>query len=137
MKNKEALEYILNLFNENNLSNLEYEDSNFKIKLGKEVTVEKPIINNVSQPVEQVEEVVEYKEEVLSPIVGTFYTSPAEGASPFVSLGDAVKKGQVLCIVEAMKVMNEIVAPCDGVISEILVSNAEGVEFNQPLFRLK
>ncbi len=72
--------------------------------------------------------------EIRSPIVGTFYRAPSPGAPPFVEKGDRVKKGQVLCIVEAMKVMNEIESDVDGTVVDILVENAEPVEFNQVLF---
>lgn len=71
---------------------------------------------------------------VKSPLVGVFYTSPSEDGAPFVCIGDAVKKGQTLAIVEAMKLMNDIESDYDGVISEILVSNGEAVEYGQPLF---
>jgi len=74
--------------------------------------------------------------EVKSPIVGTFYESPAPGAPSFVQIGDQVEVGQVLCIVEAMKLMNEIEAEADGKIEEILVKNGEHVEYGQHLFRL-
>ncbi|HMR07373.1 MAG TPA: acetyl-CoA carboxylase biotin carboxyl carrier protein [Polyangiaceae bacterium] len=74
---------------------------------------------------------------VTSPFVGTFYLAPAPDAEPFVTVGATVKKGQVLCIVEAMKLMNEIEADHAGVIDEILVENAESVEFGQKLFRLR
>lgn len=71
---------------------------------------------------------------VRSPIVGTFYRAPSPGADPFVEVGDFVQKGQVLCIVEAMKVMNEIESPVDGKIVDILVQNGEPVEYGQVLF---
>ena len=74
---------------------------------------------------------------VKSPIVGLFYAAPAENAQPYVSLGETVKKGQVLCSVEAMKLMNEISAEEDGVISEICVSNGQMVEYGTELFRIK
>ena len=73
---------------------------------------------------------------IKSPLVGTFYAAPAADAKPFVKIGDRVKKGQVLAIVEAMKMMNEIESDCDGVISEILVKNGSPVEYGQPLFRI-
>lgn len=71
---------------------------------------------------------------VRSPIVGTFYRAPAPGADPFVEVGDFVEKGQVLCIVEAMKVMNELESPVAGKIVDILVQNGEPVEYGQVLF---
>ena len=74
---------------------------------------------------------------VESPLVGTFYSAPAEDAESFVKEGDTVKKGQVLGIIEAMKLMNEIESEYDGVIEAILVNNEEVVEYGQPLFRIK
>src|SRR5690242_15036004 len=74
---------------------------------------------------------------VTSPFVGTFYRSPSPDSPPFVDVGTVVKKGQVLCIVEAMKLMNEIEAEVAGNVAEILVQNATPVEFGQPLFRIE
>ena len=71
---------------------------------------------------------------VKSPLVGTFYAAPAEDAEPFVKVGDSVKEGQVLAIVEAMKLMNEIESDFTGTVTEILVENGQAVEFGQPLF---
>ena len=71
---------------------------------------------------------------VKSPLVGTFYAAPAEDAAPFVKVGDSVKEGQVLAIVEAMKLMNEIESDFSGTVTEILVENGQAVEFGQPLF---
>lgn len=74
---------------------------------------------------------------VRSPIVGLFYAAPAENADPYVSLGDRVQKGQTLCIVEAMKLMNELSAECDGIIDKICVTNGQMVEYGTELFRIK
>jgi acetyl-CoA carboxylase biotin carboxyl carrier protein len=74
---------------------------------------------------------------VKSPIVGVFYAAPAENADPYVSIGDNVAKGQTLCVVEAMKLMNEIAAEEDGVISEICVANGQVVEYGTELFRIR
>ena len=73
---------------------------------------------------------------VKSPLVGTFYAAPSEDADPFVSVGDQVKKGQTLAIVEAMKLMNEIESDFDGKVAEIYVQNGQAVEYGQPLFRI-
>ena len=73
---------------------------------------------------------------VKSPLVGTFYAAPAEDADPFVSVGDQVKKGQTLAIVEAMKLMNEIESDFDGKVAEVYVENGQAVEYGQPLFRI-
>jgi len=74
---------------------------------------------------------------VKSPIVGTFYRAAAPDAKPFASPGDRVSKGQILCIVEAMKLMNEIESDCDGEILEALVANGQPVEYGEPLFRIR
>lgn len=73
---------------------------------------------------------------IKSPLVGTFYAAPSEDAEAFVSVGDAVKKGQTLAIVEAMKLMNEIESDFDGKVAEIYVENGQAVEYGQPLFRI-
>ncbi|MBK0347598.1 acetyl-CoA carboxylase biotin carboxyl carrier protein [Aerococcaceae bacterium zg-ZJ1578] len=86
----------------------------------------------ISSPVES----VDAGEAVLSPLVGIAYLQPKPDAETFVKIGDTVKKGQVLCIVEAMKLMNDIVSPFDGIVSEILIENETVVEFNQPLFKI-
>ena len=75
-------------------------------------------------------------QEILSPMPGTFYAAPSPDAEVFVKEGVAVKKGDTLCIIEAMKIMNEIEAEQSGVISEILIKNGEPVEYNQPLFKI-
>lgn len=84
----------------------------------------------------EAEEPVKAGKIVESPLVGTFYAAPAEDAAPFVAVGDTVKKGQTLAIVEAMKLMNEIESEFDGTIAEILVENGQPVEYGQPLFRI-
>ena len=71
---------------------------------------------------------------IKSPMVGTYYAASAPGAAPYVTVGASVKKGQTLCIIEAMKLLNEIEAECDGVVKQILVDNAEPVEYGQVLF---
>ena len=75
--------------------------------------------------------------EIKSPMVGTFYRRPAPDAEPYVEVGDTISPGKVLCIIEAMKLMNEIEAEINGKIVEILTENAQPVEYNQPLFRVQ
>ncbi len=75
--------------------------------------------------------------DITSPMVGTFYRAPAPNAAPFVEIGDVVKKGQTLCIIEAMKLMNEIESDADGVVTEILVENGKPVEYGQRLFTIQ
>lgn len=74
---------------------------------------------------------------VLAPTVGVFYSAPGPDARPFVEVGDQVKKGDTLCIIEAMKLMNEIESEFDGVVEAVLVKNEEVVEYGQPLFRIR
>ena len=74
--------------------------------------------------------------EVKSPMVGTFYGAPEPGAKPYLTPGDRISKGQILCIIEAMKIMNEIESEFDGVVKEILAENAHPVEYGQVLFRI-
>ena len=74
---------------------------------------------------------------VTAPLVGTFYAAPAPDQAPFVAVGDRVKKGQTVCLIEAMKMMSEVPAPCDCVIEEILKDSGELVSFGEPLIRYK
>ena len=141
------------------LTSFQYEEKGMKIKLGKEIQSAVPVVNVAGADVQNIQStaVVQTQEVqspaaqkadegsvktggklVLSPLVGTFYAAPAEDAEPFVAkVGDTVSKGQVLGIVEAMKLMNEIESEYDGVIEEVLVENGKPVEYNQPLFRLR
>lgn len=138
------------------LTNFEYTEGNIRIAMSCPQPEEKivvPASNLVLQeaagagantvettvPVQQPEQIVEEKggNVVKSPLVGTFYAAPSEDAQPFVKVGDTVKKGQTLAIVEAMKLMNEIESEFDGVVTEILVENEDNVEYGQPLFRIQ
>ena len=74
--------------------------------------------------------------EVKSPMVGTYYSAPEPGAKPYLSVGERISKGQILCIIEAMKIMNEIESEFDGVVTEILAQNSHPVEYGQVLFRI-
>jgi len=100
----------------------------------KEVKVENFKTEKLLPPAEDVETPEEKLHVIKSPLVGTFYRSPAPGAPPFVEEGDIVSPGQVLCIIEALKVMNEIESDVRGKIVKILVENGQPVEYGQPLF---
>lgn len=124
------------------LTKFKYEENDVKIAMEKECA---SVVTVAEQP-QIIREIPEVDDEVTvepegnvmkSPLVGVFYTSPAEGEEPFVSVGDTVKKGQTLAIVEAMKLMNEIESDFDGVIDAVLVENGQAVEYGQPLFRIK
>lgn len=131
------------------LTNFQYEEKGLKLKLSKgqdkvQVVTEIPQAQTAQATQIQTESIqsevkVSVPEEkiIRSPLVGTFNAAPSEDAESFVSVGDTVKKGQTLAIVEAMKLMNEIESEYDGVIEEILVENGQPVEYDQPLFRLK
>ena len=98
------------------------------------------VSNDVKQSVKNVENLVEQAEEynvIKSPMVGTFYSRPAPNKDAFAKTGDTVKKGQVICIVEAMKLMNEIESEFDGEIAEICVKDGDVVEYGTPLFKIK
>lgn len=126
------------------IDEFQYEENGVKLSLskGKGSTVVKEYVNE-NYSASKVEDTVMVEtidcdtKTVKSPLVGTVYMAPAEGEEPFVSVGDSVKKGQVLAIVEAMKLMNEIESEYDGVIKEICVNNEEAVEFGQTLFVLE
>ncbi len=98
----------------------------------------KVLDSNVSAATDTPEtEVPEASIEIKSPMPGTYYGSPSPDASPFVKIGDRVNEGDSLCIVEAMKIMNEIESSVSGVVTEVLVENGKPVEYNQPLFRIE
>jgi len=144
------LKQVIELFSKSNIDNLELEREGLNLRLGKKrpktVTVagaEGAPVAAAVMPQPPAESPAEAEEEdagliyVTSPIVGTFYRSPSPNSPPFVEPGDRVHQGQTLCIVEAMKLMNEIQADQAGEVVKILVENGEGVEFGQNLFALK
>lgn len=93
--------------------------------------------NSETETGEQKKEMTAEGEKLRSPIVGTFYRSASPDSDPFVEVGDRIEKGDTICIVEAMKIMNEIEAEFSGIVQEILVENSQPVEYNQPLFIIK
>ena len=98
------------------------------------------ITNNVNQSSKSIDDVIQHEQkynEIKSPMVGTFYSKSSPKAEPFVKVGDKVKKGQVVCIVEAMKLMNEIEAECDGEIVEVCKNDEDMVEYGTVLFKIK
>ena len=128
------------LMKEFGLTGLEIVEDKRKIRLERTVSVSiKENISSAPAPEPAAQADVQNKDyiSVKSPIVGVFYAAPAENAAPYVVVGDSVKKGQTLCIIEAMKLMNEITAEEDGVISEVCVTNGQVVEYGTELFRIK
>lgn len=127
------------------LTGFRYEENGVKIDMSKkkeklQVIQSEPELIFAGKTVSSMDETVKEEntegEVVTSPLVGTYYEAPAEDAEAFVKVGDRVKKGQTLAIIEAMKLMNEIESEYDGVIKEIMVKNGQPVEYGQPLFRI-
>ena len=140
--NIKEIKEMINLMNENGLTEFELEKQGLKIRLkkGPEGRIESAIEQVAPSPPQQViagEPGLLKKAktaEIKSPMVGTFYKSPSPDAPPFVSVGDHVGIDQVVCIIEAMKLMNEIKSEVKGKIVAVLIENAEPVEFGQALF---
>ena len=141
---------IVELMNEHDLTHfhLETEDFNLKLKKGPDIGAIKGLIGSlapaaapVAVPAASGGEAAQPPEpdgfEVKSPMVGTFYAKPSPEAEPFVKVGDTVSEGQALCIIEAMKVMNEIKAERAGTITAVLAEDGAPVQFGDPLFRMK
>jgi len=142
------LRALLKTLADGDVSEFEFEDKQTRIKLARGAVVGAPVVVSApavatpaatapavdasAAPAEDSGMVI-----VTSPFVGTFYRAPSPEAPSFVEAGSTVREGQTLCIVEAMKLMNEIEADCSGLIDEILVENGKPVEFGQPLFRVK
>lgn len=126
---------------EKDLSELEYETPKQRIRIGRQssavaVAVSPAQLGGQPAPPAAPAPVDDSAIYIESPMVGTFYVAPAPDAPPFIEIGDPVKKGKTVCIVEAMKLMNEIEAEVDGIVAERLVENGQGVEFGQRLFKI-
>ena len=141
------IQELIDLLRRNNLTELEFERQGIRIRVRHELGA-RPLVTSAQesvqtppqQPLHSVSATASVSDAntgfvtVTSPIVGTFYRSPSPDADPYVEEGDAVKKGQVLCVVEAMKLMNEIESEVDGRLVKILVENTKSVEYGQALF---
>ncbi len=133
------IQAIIKDFEKSNVRTLEIEIDGVKVKLSKnkhdEIVMPKPIEH------EQTKDKVTTKEKgegqtINAPLVGTFYSASTPNGEPFVTVGQTVKKGDVVCIIEAMKIMNEITAHCDGKIDDIFVKDKDVVSFDQPLMKV-
>lgn len=143
----ESLLTLIEKVSASNLDTFDYDDGSMKLtmkKKKKEVVVaaapaaELPgTVQMQELPAAEEPESDPEAKQVKAPLVGTFYNASSPESEPFVSVGDTVKKGQVLGIIEAMKLMNEIESEYDGVVEEILVENEQMVEYGQPLFLIK
>ncbi len=120
---------------------LEKKDGKVRFKRGNIQQASVDIIQTgLPSPVEGIERKVEKEDNlktITSPMVGTFYRAPSPETDPFTEVGDIINKGQVLCIIEAMKLMNEIESECNGKIVSIVVDNGQPVEYGEPLFLIK
>ena len=131
------IKQIMSEFDQSNVTKMKVEIDDLKIELEKESEKVEYV-----KPVEKEKEVIEDKQikqeqatgtAVKSPIVGVFYSASSPESGPYVTVGKNVKKGDIVCIIEAMKVMNETKAPCDGTVTSILVENEALVEYDQAL----
>jgi len=140
-----SIQALIDLLKHNNLAELELEREGFRIRLKRETVLTPPPSAKSESAAIAPDSLAEHHAEspapdvagmvtMTSPIVGTFYRSPSPEADPYVEEGDFVNKGQVLCIVEAMKLMNEIESEVDGRVVKILVESTKPVEYGQPLF---
>lgn len=150
---------LLNLISESGVNEVYIEEGDFKIKVKKQSDTVQHVVQSASpqtvpivevapsapvshaQPTKQTTESAAPVSKstgttIKSPIVGTYYAAPSPDAKPFISVGDTVSKGDTLCIIEAMKIMNEIESEHSGTITKILVKNGQPVEYDQPLFEI-
>ena len=144
MMELEDLKEIIELLKETDITELQVEKDGTKVKIKREkymqsieIPAHRPSVVSVQETM--VRDVVADEAEqrlitITSPIVGTFYRSPSPEAASFIEIGQKVKKGQVLCLIEAMKLMNEIECEVDGTVVKALVENGQAVEYGEPLF---
>ncbi len=137
----EDLKGLIELLKETDITELQIEKNGSKVKIKREkllssIEMSKPIVAQ-EKPSSEISEETQRLITVTSPIVGTFYRASSPEAEPFVQAGSRVKKGQVLCIIEAMKLMNEIECEAEGVVVRALVENGQSVEYGEPLFLIE
>jgi acetyl-CoA carboxylase biotin carboxyl carrier protein len=139
------LKTLIDLVSDSNVSELEITEAEGKVRIVKSVGVAAPVVMQQAAPVAMVPAPVPAAtvadvpaapvgHAVKSPMVGTFYRSSSPGAAPFIQIGSVVKEGDTLCIIEAMKILNEIESDKSGTVTQILCENGQAVEYGQPLF---
>ena len=133
---KKIIEELVGYLKEFNLSEIEYADGTTKVKVSRSTNNRNIISTEVKKKI-NIEENIDTDLKITSPIVGTAYLAADPGGKKFVEVGQKIKKGQTIMIVEAMKTMNHVPSTQDGVVSKVLVKNGEPVEFGQPLISLK
>jgi acetyl-CoA carboxylase biotin carboxyl carrier protein len=145
---KEEIKELIQIVEDSQINELEITEGDNKIRISKGGSVQPAAIPmppqpqlvpvpQASQDAAQEENLASNLKQIVSPMVGTFYRAPAPDADPFVDIGHTVSVGQTVCIVEAMKLMNEIGSDFNGVVKQILVENAQPVEYGQPLFLIE
>lgn len=148
--NLSELRELLAILNQTDITELILKSSDFELTLRKGEQSEVPTVSTAQSsttrsPIESAAPTSEPAPtsaaekkwlDILSPMVGTFYRSPNPEESPFVEVGDVIRRGQTVCIIEAMKLMNELEAEMNGQVMEILVENGEPIEYGQPLMRV-
>lgn len=149
------LKTLIDLVEASDISELELTEGEEKVKISRQNNKAQSLapVNYVQQPIQppmnqqpqaHTEEslgkvdttTIDNKDAITSPMVGTFYRSASPDSAPFIDIGSTVKKGETLCIIEAMKILNEIESDKEGTISKILIENGQPVEFGQPLFEI-
>ena len=141
------LKTLIDLVSDSNVSELEITEAEGKVRIvkssGAPLVMQQPAMSMAvapaaaqmpATPAAEVVPALETRHAVKSPMVGTFYRSASPGAKPFVEVGDVVKEGDTICIIEAMKILNEIEVDKSGTVSKILCENGQAVEYGQPLF---
>ena len=140
----EDLRQLIELLKETDITEIQVEKEGTKVKIKREKFFQSMDISSQKAPTiqesvikKEIEDETQRLTTVTSPIVGTFFRSPSPDAPPFVETGLRIKKGQVLCIIEAMKLMNEIECELDGILVKALVDNGQPVEYGEPLFLIE
>ena len=146
--NTEPLIQLIQKVSESNLTEFHYEEKDMKLIMKRNEIIhisdspvegiDHPVVSIKQESLESAAASNESEEKIItSPLVGIFYSAPAEDAAPYVQIGETVKKGQTIAIVEAMKLMNEIESEFNGSIKEIFVKNGQAVEYGHPLFSIE
>lgn len=136
------IKQIVDLMKRSGLTEFELQENAFKLRICRSFHEPQPLIQTfqpapVAAAAPAPAAPAQPDKFIKSPMVGTFYAAPSPDSPPFVKVGDTVSASTVVCILEAMKVMNEITADINGTIAEVMVANGDSVEYGQPLFRLK
>jgi acetyl-CoA carboxylase biotin carboxyl carrier protein len=135
------LKELISLLRDTDITEIQLEKEGTKVKIRRQMLLPSlemhPKTHTVIEKTTETEEDTQRLVTVTAPIVGTFYRSPSPDSPPFVDAGIRVKKGQVICIIEAMKLMNEIESEMDGVLVRVLVENGQPVEYGEPLFLIE